>query len=96
MTKEEIKKLGSLSRIALSEKEIESFITEIDAILEYVSTVKDIVSATGSNQVLGAKFNVLRPDVVIHESGEYTEKILQAMPKTNGQYLSVKKILQQS
>lgn len=96
MTKEEIKKLGSLSRIALSEAEIESFRSEIDSILEYVSVVKDIVSDTSSEPSVGARFNVLREDAVTVEPGSFTEVMLEAMPKTDGQFLSVKKILKQS
>jgi aspartyl-tRNA(Asn)/glutamyl-tRNA(Gln) amidotransferase subunit C len=95
MTKEEIKKLGTLSRIALTEAEVESFSKEIDAILDYVSVVKDI-AADSTVPTVGVRYNVLRPDEVVHQSGTYTESILKAMPKTNGQYLSVKKILQQS
>lgn len=97
MTKDEIKVLGALSRIALSEAEIETFNQEIDAILEYVSVVKNIaMGEENTMQSVGARFNVLRADVVTNMPGMYTDALLAAMPKTNGQYLSVKKILKQA
>lgn len=93
MTKEEIRTLGSLSRIALTEHEVEVFNQEIDSILEYVSTVKNIAGSDTDTKSLGARFNVLRTDEVTNTPGEYTGAILACMPKTNGQFLAVKKIL---
>jgi len=96
MTKDEILHLGTLSRIALLPAEVDKFSTEIDAILEYVSTVKNIVADDSSTEpIVGARYNVLRADEVTNEPGEYTEKLLRAMPKRDGQYMLVKKILNQ-
>jgi len=97
MTKDEIKNLGNLARIALSEAEVATFNQEIDSILEYVSVVKDIAGPDIlSEPAVGPRFNVLRKDAVTNTPGQYTEAMLKAMPKTNGQYLSVKKILKQA
>jgi len=64
--------------------------------LEYVSTVKNIVADDSSTEpIVGARYNVLRADEVTNEPGEYTEKLLRAMPKRDGQYMLVKKILNQ-
>jgi aspartyl/glutamyl-tRNA(Asn/Gln) amidotransferase C subunit len=95
MTKEEIRTLGSLSRIALSDAEVETFNQEIDSILEYVGVVKDIASGEEDTKSLGARYNVLRPDAVTNTPGQYTDVMLAAMPDTNGQFLAVKKILKQ-
>ncbi|MBY0538635.1 aspartyl/glutamyl-tRNA amidotransferase subunit C [Patescibacteria group bacterium] len=95
MTKEEIRTLGNLSRIALSEQEVEVFNAEIDSILEYVSAVKNIAEATRDTKSLGVRFNVLRTDEVINTLGQYTDAMLASMPKTSGQFLAVKKILKQ-
>ncbi|PIR98875.1 hypothetical protein COT87_02480 [Candidatus Collierbacteria bacterium CG10_big_fil_rev_8_21_14_0_10_44_9] len=96
MTKDEILHLGTLSRIALSPAEVDKFSTEIDTILEYVSTVKNIVANdVGNEPMVGARYNVLRSDRVTNEPGEYTEKLLNAMPQRDGQYMLVKKILNQ-
>ena len=94
ITKEEVTHLGKLSRIALTEAETAAFSTEIEAILEYVSTVASI---TGDNATvgvaLGARVNVLREDVVTTVEGEHTETLLTAMPHRQGNYMAVKKIL---
>jgi aspartyl-tRNA(Asn)/glutamyl-tRNA(Gln) amidotransferase subunit C len=96
MTKEEIIKLGALARIALTPDEIETLQTEIDSILAYVSVVKDIAAEGTSKQSVGARYNVLREDVVTTTPGAYTETLLAAAPHRTGQFLSVKKILNQS
>lgn len=97
MTKEEISHLGKLSRIALAPAEIDVLQTEIEAILAYVSTVTAIVSNESvSEKSVGARYNVLRPDVVTVVPGAYTEMLLSAMPNREGQFMSVKKILNQS
>ncbi len=94
MTKEEIIHLGKLSRISLTDAEIGKFNQEIDAILEYVASVKNI--AEGEVAIEHPVTNVFRDDVVTNESGSYTATLLKAMPKQNGEFLEVKKILQQS
>lgn len=95
MTTDEIRTLGRLARISLTDNEVESFNQEIDAILNYVSVVKDIAADEGDITDLGVRFNVLRTDVVTNVPGQYTERILAEMPKKNGQFLAVKKILKQ-
>jgi len=96
MTKEEILHLGTLSRLALLPDEVEKFSTEIDAILAYVSTVKNIIADDEiKGSVMGACFNVLRDDVVTNQPGEYTEKLLSSLPHREGQFMKVMKILNQ-
>ena len=95
MTKEEILHLGNLSRLALSPAEVDTFSTEIDAILADVGTVKDIVADEATAPMVGPRHNVLRTDRVTNEPGQYTETLLAAMPKREGQFMSVKKILNQ-
>lgn len=95
MTKEEIVHLGTLSRLALSGEEVAAFQSDIDAILAYVSTVTSIVGETPEKS-LGARYNVLRPDVVTNVPGSFTAALLAAAPHTSGQYVAVKKIIDQS
>jgi Asp-tRNA(Asn)/Glu-tRNA(Gln) amidotransferase C subunit len=45
---------------------------------------------------VGARYNVFREDMVTNEPDQYTKDILAEMPKTEGRYLSVKKILDTS
>ena len=95
MTKDEILHLGTLSRIALSPTEVETFSTEIDAILQYVSTISEIIEGEETEPTVGARYNVLRKDEVTNNPGEFTERLLEALPEREGQYMSVKKILNQ-
>ena len=96
MTKEEILHLGRLSRIALTTDEVAGFQTSIDSILEYVSVVSEMVSGQESEKKVGARYNILRPDVVTEPAGTHAEVLLDAMPKRDGRFLSVKKILNQT
>jgi aspartyl-tRNA(Asn)/glutamyl-tRNA(Gln) amidotransferase subunit C len=95
MTREEICKLAALARIELTEAEIEKFTTELSAIVSYVSAVQDLAaSTTDTEPKVGDRYNVLRPDVVTELADEHTEVLLAEMPKTEGRYMVVKKILQ--
>lgn len=94
MNQEEIKHLGKLARIELSDTEVETFTKEMSAILDYVSVVKDIVGeATSSEPVVGLVHNVFRKDEITNQADEYTDSILAEMPATQGRFMVVKKIL---
>jgi len=95
MTKEEILHLGTLSRLALTSEEAEAFKTEIDAVLAYVSAVTAIVGSADTKTV-GARYNVTRADVVTNTPGQYTDVLLAAAPVREGQFVAVKKIIDQS
>ena len=93
MTIEEIRNLGTLARIALSDAEVTTLHKEIDSILDYVSTVASIAGEHLNTKGVGARYNVLRKDIITTTPGEYKARMLDAMPKTEGDYLVVKKIL---
>lgn len=91
ITIKDIENLANLSRIGLTEEEKEKMTSEIEAILGYVSKVKDIkITNTADNHTL---INVMRDDVVTNKTGEFTEKLLSLAPQRQGNYLKVKKIL---
>lgn len=92
MTKEEILHLGTLSRVSLSDEEVAKFNPEIDAILEYVGQVSEIVSDIGE-KTAGVVHNVFREDEVTNEPGAYTSDIVAAFPDKQDNFLKVKKIL---
>lgn len=95
MTKEEILHLGKLSRVALSSEEVERLPKQIEAILDYVSTVKDIVGTEAVSPKVTPVHNVLREDVVTEVPGSYTESLLNSAPRRDGDFLVVNKILAQ-
>ena len=64
---------------------------DIESILDYVSQVKNISADVARD--IPVVHNVMRDDVVTHESGEYTEALLSLAPAREGNYVKVKKIL---
>jgi len=91
---EEIKKLAELSRIALTEAEQEKMRGEFEVILGYVVAINRISGDIPEGaRSLVAPVNVMREDKDPHESGLYTEALLNAAPRRKGDYVKVKKIL---
>lgn len=93
MKKEDIRQLASLSRIAVTDAEVDLFGTEISSILDYVGQIQELTSAVDEQKTPGAVYNKMRVDEVIHEPGTFTEAILQELPTREGNFMKVKKIL---
>lgn len=93
MKQEDVKHLAALARIELSPTEVESFTTEMSAILDYVSAVQGMAGDTSTEPQVGVRHNVFRADVVTNEPNAYTDALLAEMPKTDGRFMVVKKIL---
>lgn len=87
----DIEKLSQLARIKISEDEKASLAKEIEAILSYVAEIQKASADTPVNE--DYLRNVFRADIEVHESGAFTEKLLEASPDRDGQYFKVKKIL---
>ena len=67
---------------------------EFDSILEYVATIQKVsASATERTPSIVAQRNVMREDANPHETGLYTEALVGAAPRREGEYIKVKKIL---
>lgn len=90
--KKEIEELGALARIKLTDKEIEGFQKEFGDILSYISELS-VIARKEKEPKAGTVYNVLREDENPHESGVYTDDLLQEMPQSENGYLKVKKIL---
>lgn len=93
LSREDILKLARLSRLHLSDDEIEQFTAEISAILGYVEQLQ-AVNLTGlkpTNQVTGLT-NVMRPDE-IKDYGATPEELLKNAPATKGGHIKVKRML---
>lgn len=98
----DIEKLALLGRITVPENEKEKMVKDINKILEYVGQISEARAVTSasspkqdgkSTENLGAVYNVMREDTNPHESGIFTEKLLALAPKTENNYVKVKKIL---
>lgn len=93
MDKDKIVALGKLARIDIEDAEAESLAHEFEGILNYVSEVKSAEGSISTESEKPALRNVFRDDEHQHESGEYTEALLEEAPAREGQYIKVKKIL---
>jgi len=91
MDRTEIEKLGSLAHIRLSESDAEKLGGEIAQILAYVSMVKEVSPerSLGSHR----ERNVMREDGEPDPAGLWSEKLLDAAPRTRGSHIATKKIL---
>ncbi|OHA88717.1 MAG: hypothetical protein A2653_00240 [Candidatus Zambryskibacteria bacterium RIFCSPHIGHO2_01_FULL_43_25] len=92
--REEIKKLASLSRIKLNDDEVGQFQKEIESILAFVAKVREAAGSASKAASGEPDINVLREDKMPHEGGIFTESLLSQAPKTEKNYVKVKKILQ--
>jgi aspartyl-tRNA(Asn)/glutamyl-tRNA(Gln) amidotransferase subunit C len=96
MDKGEVLKLAKLSRIRISDEEASSLVKDFDAILQYVGQVKQALKDAPDVEKTKEDYvrrNIMRDDENAHESGIYTEELLNAAPKREGQFVKVKKIL---
>jgi aspartyl-tRNA(Asn)/glutamyl-tRNA(Gln) amidotransferase subunit C len=94
MDKEKVLNLARLSRISISEDEAESLSHEFESILRYVGEVKSVEA--GNKSLSPQDFpvrNIFREDGQGHDSGIYTEKMLNEAPERDGNFIKVKKIL---
>ncbi len=91
--KEDVEHLATLARIELTEHEAEQFAHDISSILGYVSEITDLTGTGAPEKKVGALYNVFREDTDPHEAGKYTDDLLALVPERQGQYVKVKKIL---
>lgn len=91
---EDVRKLAALSRLNLTNEEVETLRGEMDSIVAYIDTLQKVSlpEKPASSPYLEIE-NVMRPDANPHESGIFTEVLLAQAPRREGNYLKVKKIL---
>lgn len=86
-------KLAKLSRLALSEEEIEKYQKELSSILDYIERL-EAVDTTGlqpTYQVSGLQ-NVMRSDDVVLQQAT-PDELLKRVPKTEGRYIKVGRMI---
>jgi len=87
----DVRALAQLSRVELSDAEIAKLESEIPNILGFVETIQ---KADISKVVLDTSVrNVMRADDNAHESGIYTERLLEAAPTREGNRIAVKQVI---
>jgi aspartyl-tRNA(Asn)/glutamyl-tRNA(Gln) amidotransferase subunit C len=93
LSREDVLKLARLSRLRLSEQEVEKFRTELSEILTYVENLNgaDIEGLEPTYQVTGLK-NVMRPDEV-KDYGYTPADLLKNAPAVADNQFKVKRVL---
>lgn len=94
LTREDVLKLARLSRLKLTDAEIEEFRGEISEILGYVEMLQDadVEGLKPTYQVTGLT-NSVRADVVI-DYGVSPEELLKNVPSKDDGYIKVKRMIQ--
>lgn len=93
LTRDDVLKLARLSRLHLSDDEIERFQKEIETILGYVEVLQkvDVGNLPPTNQVTGLE-NVMREDMV-RDYGQTPEELLKNAPATADGLIKVRRVL---
>lgn len=93
LSREDVLKLARLSRLHLSDEEIDQFTTEISAILGYVEQLQkaDLDGLEPTNQVTGL-INVMRTDEVVNY-GASPKDLLKNAPASEAGNIKVKRML---
>jgi aspartyl-tRNA(Asn)/glutamyl-tRNA(Gln) amidotransferase subunit C len=93
LTREDILKLASLSRLELTEAEITTYSSEITAILDYVDQLQkvDLEGVVPTYQVTGLK-DVMRKDEVV-DYGVTQKELLKNAPVTENDHFKVKRMV---
>lgn len=93
ITRDDVLRLAQLSKIKLSDDEIDKFVGELDAIVKYVEHIDevDIKGFDPTDQVTGLK-NVMRADEVI-DYGLSAEELLKNAPDIEKNQIKAKRIL---
>ena len=92
LTKDDIKQLSVLARVAISEEEEGGLAKDLDAVLSYLSEISAIATEADSLPRAGELRNVMRTDTNVYPGGEFTDAILENAPDTEDGYLKVKQI----
>jgi aspartyl-tRNA(Asn)/glutamyl-tRNA(Gln) amidotransferase subunit C len=93
LSRDDVLKLALLSRLKLSDEEIERFRGELSSILEYVEVLNkvDTKGLEPTSQVTGLK-NVTREDK-IRDYGYKTEDLLKNAPSVKDNQFKVRRVL---
>ncbi len=93
ISRDDIQKLATLAHFAVSEEELRTFASEMDAILGYVSDIDTLANQEENTTEKPLLYNVMREDTITNEPGSYTDDILTNAPETKDGFIRVKKIL---
>ncbi len=93
ITRDDVLKLAKLSRLTLTDSEVEQFAAEMSAILQYVEQLQsaDVAGLEPTYQVTGLK-NVMRPDEE-KSYGPDPAQLLKNAPSIEKSHFKVKRMI---
>lgn len=92
ISRDEVAHLARLSRLALTDDELDQYATQLDSILTHVAKISEVAAADVEPTAHPASLaNVLRPDVVT--PGLTTDEALSGAPAVEQDRFSVPQIL---
>lgn len=94
ISKEDVKYTAALSRIEMSDKELEDFTVQLNKILEYMKKLNELNTdnVQPTSHILDIK-NVMREDKNTNESLS-NEEAMKMAPEKEGQFFKVPKIIE--
>lgn len=95
-TEKELDNLSTLARITILPEEKEKMLADMQAILGYISEINSVEAGSKMEEARKEEtsvFNVVRKDVVTHETGSNTEAILANAPAVKDGYVKVEQVL---
>jgi aspartyl/glutamyl-tRNA(Asn/Gln) amidotransferase C subunit len=90
-TEKDLDNLSALARIDILPSEKEKMLHDMQSILGYISEINNIGGTTETRSEV--VFNVVRNDVITHETGSNTEVLLAEAPETENGYVKVEQVM---
>jgi len=94
LTKQEIQHIANLARLELTDKELETYGSQLSDILSYIDQLQevDVSGVEPTAQVTGLE-NVMREDEVEEWPEDEAREALKQAPEKEGKFIKVKRIL---
>ncbi len=93
ITKEEVRSIAQIARIAVKDDELESLAHQLDDILSYAQRVTDLGQDVIESPLSIKEDNVVRPDIV---SNSPVDIVMAVAPEVQEGYYVVPKILEKT
>ncbi|MBI4067845.1 Asp-tRNA(Asn)/Glu-tRNA(Gln) amidotransferase subunit GatC [Candidatus Kaiserbacteria bacterium] len=90
--KVDIKALVDLARLEIGEEDMKKLAEQIPAILSFVTRIQE-VATSGETDTNPAHKNVMRDDTDAYKPGVFTEALLKAAPRREGDYVRVPQVI---
>ena len=88
----DIKALAALARLEVTDEDIKKLEEQIPAILTFAARIQEVAGGMPADMNPAHK-NIMRTDDYTHETGIYTEALLAAAPRREGDYIVVPQVL---